>query len=524
MACLVLEHRAKMPLIPLARIFARLLVLACLLVTGLAHADLITRTITINGNFTDWDGSGGSYTPAGNILTNTNQFNTDCLTATPCERDGSLSSTGRDLKKFAFTWDNSNLYFYTERWTNASNATDWWFYMDTSGNGKMDSGEKVVHVKWTGSNGTTVVTVGSYVQSASGGDPVVGSTGFADGYTMPGSVINEVNPYGSNTNSVTGGATTGTLAGLAMETYIPWSVLGASGPTNMFFHISSSNGSNLPSSIVDNMDGSNSDQLFPSDLEVLKTASVSTIGANMPFTYTVEVRNLGYNSFTGVAVSDVLPADVVYQSYSATAGSYVDTNSNGIPDRWNVGAVGPQSSAFLTITVKGANVTAPVIDTNTASLVAWTGTNFYAGDDSASVSVTINPGPLLNVTKTSSTATATPGQIIRYTVHVSNIGYSVATAVVAVDKFSPFTAFRLNTFGVGQNVQFSQGTPTSGVLLGTVTYSSDNGSTYAYTPASGGGGAPAGYDANVTNMRVPMTGSMVGVGGNFSLLYDVIVR
>ena len=41
-----------------------------------------------------------------------------------------------------------------------------------------------------------------------------------------------------------------------------------------------------------------------------------------------------------------------------------------------------------------------------------------------------------------------------------------------------------------------------------IAYSNNGGATYAYTPASGGGGAPAGYDRNVTNIRWTFTGNL----------------
>ena len=41
---------------------------------------------------------------------------------------------------------------------------------------------------------------------------------------------------------------------------------------------------------------------------------------------------------------------------------------------------------------------------------------------------------------------------------------------------------------------------------------------------SGGGGAPAGYDGNVTHVRIPLTGSMPGGGSNFTLTYDAVVE
>ena len=50
----------------------------------------------------------------------------------------------------------------------------------------------------------------------------------------------------------------------------------------------------------------------------------------------------------------------------------------------------------------------------------------------------------------------------------------------------------------------------------TVAYSSDNGATWTYTPASGAGGAPAGFDRNVTHVRWTFTGSLVQTAPNNS--------
>jgi uncharacterized repeat protein (TIGR01451 family) len=492
-----------------------LALLAWLLPAPVAHAALISRTITIDGTFTDWTGTGGTYVPTGNIITNSGQFSSDCQSATACEKDGSLSSSGRDLKTFAFTWDNSNLYFYLERWQNASNVTDWWFYMDTNGDQKLNSGERVMRVKWSGSNRTTEVSLYSYSAVSAGGDIMVNGSGFADGFKMPGSVGSEVSLY-----STTGGGSTG----LQMEARLAWSSLGLSGPTNMGFHISSSNGGNLPGNLIDNMEGPGGNQLFPGDLVVTKTASVSSAVSGSTFTYTVTAANLGFNTATSVVISDVLPADILYQSHSASAGSFADTDANSVPDRWTIPTLAVQSSVTLTVTVTAANVTADTVRTNTATLASYTGLNQDTSNDSASASVTIQPSYELSVIKTSSSATASPGQVIRYRIYVSNVGSGLTTSVVAIDTFSPFTAYRLDTFGAGQHVRFTQGTPSSTLALGTVQYSSDGGSTYAYTPVSGGGGAPPGYDANVTNARIPLTGTMANSGANFWVEYDVIVR
>lgn len=488
-----------------------LLLLTAFVLAGPAQAALISRTITVNGNFDDWAGAGGSYVPAGSIVTNAGQYSSDCQSGTSCERDGSLSSSGRDLKAFAFTWDSSNLYFYLERWQNANNVTDWWFYMDTNGDQKMNSGERVMRVKWSGSNRNTEVSLYTYTAAAAGGDNMVGGSGFADGYSMPGTVGAETLLY-----SGTGGGS----SGLQMEARLAWSSLGLTGPSNMGFHIASSNGGNLPGNLIDNMEGPGGNQLFPGDMQIQKSVSAGTVASGNSFSYTVTATNLGYNTSTDIVISDVLPADILYASHSASAGSFTDSNGDGIPDRWSIPALAAQGSVTLVITVTAASVTSSVTRTNTASLLSLSGLN----EDSASASVTILPAPSLSTIKTSSSATANSGQVIRYRVYVSNAGFGTATSVVAIDAPSPFTAFRLNTFGAGQHVAFTQGTPSSTLTLGTVQFSSDGGSSYGYTPVSGNGGAPAGYDANITHIRIPLIGSMAGNGSNFWIDYDVIVR
>jgi uncharacterized repeat protein (TIGR01451 family) len=132
--------------------------------------------------------------------------------------------------------------------------------------------------------------------------------------------------------------------------------------------------------------------------------------------------------------------------------------------------------------------------------------------------------PLLSVVKSANAATFNPGQVITYSVLVTNSGTGTATSVAAQDQLTPYVSWGLNSFGAGNPFQLSQGTPPSGLLLGAPVYSSNNGATWTYTPVSGGGGAPAGYDANVTNWRIPMTGTMNGNGANFTINYRVMVK
>jgi len=126
--------------------------------------------------------------------------------------------------------------------------------------------------------------------------------------------------------------------------------------------------------------------------------------------------------------------------------------------------------------------------------------------------------------KYSSAPTVNPGSTITYTLDVTNTGGDDAYTVVVEDQLSPFVMFGINTYGAGVPFQLVDGTPVSGLTIGTITYSDDNGATYTYVPSSGGGGAPAGYDANVTNWKIEMTGTMNDGGGNLDLNYQVIIN
>jgi hypothetical protein len=59
---------------------------------------------------------------------------------------------------------------------------------------------------------------------------------------------------------------------------------------------------------------------------------------------------------------------------------------------------------------------------------------------------------------------------------------------------------------------FKVGTPSQALgstgLSAAVTYSNNSGSTFSYTPVSGGGGAASGYDANVTDVRWTLGGAL----------------
>lgn len=82
------------------------------------------------------------------------------------------------------------------------------------------------------------------------------------------------------------------------------------------------------------------------DLEVTKTANLSSAKSGDTVIYTVKIKNNGPDTATGVEVSDHLPAGVTYASHNAGQGVY--TSGTGL---WTVGTLANGATATLTISV-----------------------------------------------------------------------------------------------------------------------------------------------------------------------------
>jgi hypothetical protein len=113
--------------------------------------------ITIDGNMNDWT----TYLsdPDNNSYDNTSGI----------DLDGSISDIGRNLTRFIFTEDASNLYIHLQRAGSTNNSADILFYADINDNGLMDSREPVVHLSWNGANGNVSIAIRDYQTSLLGG-------------------------------------------------------------------------------------------------------------------------------------------------------------------------------------------------------------------------------------------------------------------------------------------------------------------------------------------------------------------
>lgn len=426
------------------------MLLCAAVLLGVPGADanvLIQRSITIDGDMSDWTGVSGDP----NILTNPGQFSED-PEAVNCDPDNlqpgddldceTVSSTGRDLKKFAFTFDDGYLYMYVERFASTSNATSWLFYLDVDNDALMGTGDKVLEVRWKGSNRNTDISIHDYDPASQNGDDLVEynevvDTETADGYTMPGDLTNE-----TDIETFSGGSDTG----VEMETRISWDVLAGeqSEPFSVGFHISASRGTSNTTQIEDNMDGpggaGGGNALIFADPFLTKAGPENDIGLSgqsIPFTLTLD--NDGPNTATDIEVTDDCSANGFdsFHSADASLGSYDDTT--GI---WSIPSLDANAQATLTLRCL-IEVQADTELTNSAAITAVGVADTNTDNNADSATVTVVPVPELTMMKFStvtrdpvnggSQPKRIPGAWVTYTVKVVNNGFGNAETLEITD-------------------------------------------------------------------------------------------
>jgi uncharacterized repeat protein (TIGR01451 family) len=122
--------------------------------------------------------------------------------------------------------------------------------------------------------------------------------------------------------------------------------------------------------------------------------------------------------------------------------------------------------------------------------------------------VALKQGAVIALSKSvSPSGTQQPGTELAYSVTFTNSGDAAGSVLVIIDPIPANTDFKVGS------VTNSLGTTGLTVV---VAYSNNGGSTWTYTPASGGGGAVAGYDRSVTNIRWTFTGNLSQTSPNNS--------
>ncbi len=193
---------------------------------------------TIDGLITDWEthilgpGTGNAVTPFNPPLSSASNFSLDGTDAIGPDLD--VPTPPRDLRFFAFTFDDYNVYFYFRRINNSNSQNTFMYCMDINADGFMNNGEPVIRANFN-SSGISAFAIHPYIVNVSVDyvagkgnymtKPTAPNQGLADGYSVSGSfgpaVTTGVIPIAGPQVF----AAENTEAGFGTEFAVPWTYL-----------------------------------------------------------------------------------------------------------------------------------------------------------------------------------------------------------------------------------------------------------------------------------------------------------
>jgi uncharacterized repeat protein (TIGR01451 family) len=166
---------------------------------------------------------------------------------------------------------------------------------------------------------------------------------------------------------------------------------------------------------------------------VLKSGPAS-VSPGQNLVYTVIVTNAGPSPATNVVVNDPTPVGIAFQSNSGACATSYPCNLGSLN-------AGQSASITSTYTVPGTYSGPSLVN------VASTSSNVNdpnLGNNSSPATTTVTPQADLAIAK-SGPASVAPGQLITYTINVSNLGPSTAASVVVNDLTPPGLVFVSNS-------------------------------------------------------------------------------
>jgi uncharacterized repeat protein (TIGR01451 family) len=200
-------------------------------------------------------------------------------------------------------------------------------------------------------------------------------------------------------------------------------------------------------------------------LTITKYVTPQKVLAGERLTYTVIISNGGLGIASGVALSDTLPQSVTLTADTVT----VTPSSVG-------GTVGPPPYLVRDLTITGgALVTVSYVVTTSAQLpegavltntVAVSSAQTPLPVQTVVTATTLNLPDLRVAKQSSHPAPLLPGQVITYSIVISNLGDGIATGVVVSDTLSPYTQLVSNSLRLSP--------PSAGDIVGVLPRLADN--------------------------------------------------
>jgi gliding motility-associated-like protein len=192
------------------------------------------------------------------------------------------------------------------------------------------------------------------------------------------------------------------------------------------------------------------------DLAITKIASTDPVFAGNTLTYTITASNTSAGAIAAqnVTVNDVLPAGLTATGATPSAGTWSAPT-------WTIGTLNTGATATLTITTTVNSTFTGATISNTANLSSTT-PDANAVNNTATTTTTVNTQADVAISKTCTTSPLVAGQVVNYTLALSNAGPSDALNVTVADVNTSLTGMEYSTDNVVWN------TWTSPLNLGTI--------------------------------------------------------
>ncbi|MGB7922169.1 MAG: hypothetical protein WCF57_02870, partial [Pyrinomonadaceae bacterium] len=179
------------------------------------------------------------------------------------------------------------------------------------------------------------------------------------------------------------------------------------------------------------------------NLSVTKTDSPDPVTAGNNLTYTITLTNNGPSDAQTLQLTDNVPTDTTFVSFTAPADWTSTTPAVGGTGTITstTGTLAAGASAEFTLVVN-VNASTPHLTTLTNSATATsTTTDPDSGNNTGTATTTVNARPDLSVTKSDLADPVMLGEQINYHIEVKNNGPSNATGVVLTDRMASSSTF-----------------------------------------------------------------------------------
>jgi uncharacterized repeat protein (TIGR01451 family) len=265
----------------------------------------------------------------------------------------------------------------------------------------------------------------------------------------------------------------------------------------------------------------------PPNLALAKSHTGNFTQGQTGAAYTLAVSNVGGAPSSGaVTVTDTVPAGLTPTAAGGTGWTCGIAGQTVTCSRGDALAAGA-SHPSLTLTVN-VSASAPASVTNSATVSG--GGDITPANNTATDPTTINTPPLVALVKSCpspsdcTSSPQPPNTELTYQITFTNTGGTAAQGLVITDPVPANTDFKVGSVTTGLG--------TTGLTIA-VEYSNDydaaapGSATWAYSPASGGGAAAAGYDRQVRAIRWRVTAgslSQTAPGNTGSVSFTVLLR